>query len=137
MALLYPVFSKAAHSAGLAEAFSAKPYADILKKLFSTRAIIETDLLKISLPQIVENGAAAPITISSNLDNIQRIYILVEKNPTPLAAEFTFSSELAVYITTRIKMAESSHVVIIAEQGNQLLSNQQWVNVVLGGCGSG
>jgi sulfur-oxidizing protein SoxY len=117
--------------------FSPDAYNDILKQLFKDRMIMDSELLKISLPQTAENGSVVPITISSELENIQRLYILVEKNPTPLAVEFSLGATLAVYVTTRIKMAESCHVVVIAEQGDRLLSSRQWVNVVLGGCGSG
>jgi sulfur-oxidizing protein SoxY len=129
--------SKSLYAAWSALDFRTDPYADILKRLFNARSIIDSELLKISLPQTAENGAVVPITVSSDLDNIQRLYILVEKNPTPLAAAFTLSSELAVYLTARIKMAESCHVVVIAEQEGELLRNRQWVNVVLGGCGGG
>ena len=129
--------SKMSSAAWSANHFSPSPYSEILSRLFNDKTITASDLLTIKLPETAENGAVVPITISSDLDNIQRLYILVEKNPTPLAAEFTLSGELAVYLTARIKMAESCHVVVIAEQGELLLRNQQWVNVVLGGCGTG
>ena len=88
-------------------------------------------------PEIAENGAVVPITISSELEQIKRIYIWVEKNPTPLAAEFELDESVAVYITARIKMAESCPVIIIAEQDDRLLRRQQWVKVMQGGCGTG
>ncbi len=138
VALLTALFSRnIAYASWLPLDFSPDTYANILKRLFNDRLIIDSELLKISLPQIAENGSVVPITISSELENIQRLYILVEKNPTPLAAEFSLGAALTVYVTARIKMAESCHVVVIAEQGDRLLSGRQWVNVVLGGCGSG
>jgi sulfur-oxidizing protein SoxY len=129
--------SKISFAAWTSRDFSSNSYDEVIKQLFNSSSFFETEQLKVKLPQTAENGAVVPIIISSELDNIQRLYIMVEKNPTPLTAEFNFSSELAIYVTTRIKMAESSHVIVIAEQGERLLINRQWVNVVLGGCGTG
>lgn len=112
-------------------------FSDSLNRLFNDRPIIDSNFIDISLPEVAENGAAVPITISSELEHIDRIYILIEKNPTPLAAEFELSAMVSVYITARIKMAESCNVVVIARQGSQLLRRQQWVNVMQGGCGTG
>jgi len=138
LALLSSFFStKSAHAAWPAEHFSGDSFSDSLTRLFNIHSITDSGLIKLSLPLVAENGAVVPITISSDLDNIERIFILVEKNPTPLAAEFELSAAVSVYITARIKMAESCNVVIIAQQGASLLRSQQWVNVVQGGCGTG
>lgn len=107
------------------------------RDLFADRTIIDSDAIDIDLPAIAENGAVVPITISSALEQISRIYIWVEKNPTPLAAEFELDDSMAAYLTARIKMAESCNVVVVAEQGRQLLRKQQWVKVMQGGCGTG
>ncbi|AEG00695.1 thiosulfate oxidation carrier protein SoxY [Methylomonas methanica] len=117
--------------------FSKGDFADSFQQLFGDRTIDYSEAIRLVLPEIAENGAVVPITISSDLADIQRLYIWVEKNPTPLAAEVTFDASLAVYLTARIKMAESCHVVVIAQQGEQLLRNQRWVKVMQGGCGTG
>ncbi|MDD1622861.1 MAG: thiosulfate oxidation carrier protein SoxY [Methylococcaceae bacterium] len=108
-----------------------------MTRLFADRSISYNDRINLSLPKIAENGAVVPITISSELDAIDRVYILIERNPTPLAAVFELSSEAMVYLTARIKMAESCNVVVIVRQGERLFKAQQWVNVVMGGCGTG
>ena len=117
--------------------FGKGEFATRFQQLFANRPIIDSDNINISLPEIAENGAVVPITISSELGKIRRIYIWVEKNPTPLAAEFELDESVAVYITARIKMAESCPVIIIAEQDDRLLRSQQWVKVMQGGCGTG
>jgi len=109
----------------------------LFRALFGEQTLIESDDIHVSLPETAENGAVVPITISSELEQISRIYIWVEKNPTPLAAEFELDASMAVYLTARIKMAESCHVVVVAEQGQHLLRKQQWVKVMQGGCGTG
>jgi len=124
-------------AARLTEHFSHEPLQNALDRLFGHQEILDTDQLRLQLPDTAENGAVVPIIISSELQNIQRIYLLVEKNPTPLAAEFELTPWVSVYISARIKMAESCHVLIIAQQESQLFKTRQWVNVVQGGCGTG
>lgn len=129
--------AKFANATRLSQHFSNSEFSTLLDQLFAGETIIDSPEVSISLPDIAENGAVVPITISSALDHINKIYILVEKNPTPLAAEFELSKDVAVYISARIKMAESSHVVVIAQQEDRLLRTQKWVKVMQGGCGTG
>ncbi|QWF69904.1 thiosulfate oxidation carrier protein SoxY [Methylomonas paludis] len=123
-----------ARSAG---AFSTGSYQATLYSLFGEQTVAVSDLVKLQLPAIAEDGAVVPITISSDLDNIEHIWILVEKNPTPLAAELVLTSPALAFMTTRIKMAESCAVVVVVKTPALLLMNQQWVKVMQGGCGTG
>lgn len=107
------------------------------KQVFADQLITDSDAIQINLPTHAENGAVVPITISSQLEDIDCLYIWAEKNPTPLVAEFELAKDVAVHITARIKLAESSHVIVIAKQGQRLLRSLQWVNVMQGGCGTG
>lgn len=129
--------AKAALAAWPASLFAAGDFTSQFQRAYGEQAIRDSDAIRISLPEIAENGAVVPITVSSDLSDIQRLYLWVEKNPTPLAAEIELDASLAVYLTARIKMAESSHVTVIARQGENLLRNRRWVKVMQGGCGTG
>ncbi len=107
------------------------------QQAYADQIITDSPEILVNLPTNAENGAVVPITIQSQLDNIDRVYIWAEKNPTPLVAEFELAKDVAVHITARIKLAESSHVIVIARQDQQLLRNLQWVKVMQGGCGTG
>ncbi len=107
------------------------------KQIFADQIITDSHEVLVKLPSHAENGAVVPITISSQLEDIDRLYIWAEKNPTPLVAEFELARDVAVHITARIKLAESSHVIVIAKQDQRLLRSLQWVNVMQGGCGTG
>ena len=128
---------KVVFAAWSAKHFAPGDFTERFEQVFANLPITDSPDIVINLPDSAENGAVVPITISSDLANIQHLYIWVEKNPTPLAAEFELDASLAVFMTARIKMAESCHVIVIAQQGERLLRNQQWVNVMLGGCGTG
>ena len=129
--------SKRATSAWLAADFASTEFAPQFQKIYAGHSIIDTDDIEISLPDIAENGAVVPITISTQLDNVQRFDIWVEKNPTPLAAKIHFAEGIFAFMTGRIKMAESCHVIVIAQQNQALLRTQKWVKVMQGGCGTG
>jgi len=120
-----------------AEQFASDSFPRQFRKVFADNPVIDSDAINLQLPAVAENGAVVPLTISSDLPDISRIYVWVEKNPTPLAMEIELDAALAVFITARIKMAESCQVIVIAQQDERLLRAQQWVNVMQGGCGTG
>jgi sulfur-oxidizing protein SoxY len=135
--LLLFIVSKCAWANRNSTLFSNQAYADILAQLFPQQPLKDSELIQLHIPEVAENGAMVPLTITSELTDMQRIYVLVEKNPTPLAAEFILSPQVAVQFSARIKMAESCHVVVLAQHGEEVLKTQRWVKVVVGGCGSG
>lgn len=86
-------------------------------------------------PDMAENGAIVQIEVESRIPNTEAIAILVEKNPTPLIANFMFSNGAGPYVVTRIKMAETSELKVIVKAGGQYFSVSKKVEVALGGCG--
>ena len=125
------ISTQSVHAQWLAESFSPNLLDGTVK-----RDIIDTDKIEIKLPKIAGNGAAVPITVSSSLDNIQSISILVEKNPIPLVAKFNLSAELDVFVSARLKMAETSNVIVLVETREGLYRAKEQVKVILGGCGT-
>lgn len=118
-----------------AENFAPGRLNDTLARLFKERKITETDQIEIKIPMIAENGAVVPLTISSSLADVKSLSILVEKNPAPLAARFELAPELDVFVSARIKMAETCNVIVIAETKEALYSARELVKVTIGGCG--
>jgi sulfur-oxidizing protein SoxY len=106
-----------------------------LKDLFRDASILATDQIDIQIPLIAENGAVVPITITSTLNNVRNIYILVEKNPLPLSAKFALAPELEPFVSARLKMAETSDVIVVVETDQALYSARSLVKVTIGGCG--
>jgi sulfur-oxidizing protein SoxY len=65
----------------------------------------------------------------------QQIYIFAEKNPTPLAAIFNFPEGTETMVQTRIKLGQSTDVVVIVKANDKLFTASKEVKVTLGGCG--
>ena len=87
------------------------------------------------IPDIAENGAVVPVTIKTDLENVESISIVVVNNPTPLAASFIMSPRSVPTISVRIKMGESSQVVALVKSGGAVYSTTKEVKVTIGGCG--
>ncbi len=115
-------------------AFGATALADALKYIGAT-GIEESDRIVLKTPEIAENGAIVPIEITSEIGGTQTIYIFAEKNPEPLVASFDFSNGVVPFLSTRIKMGESSKVRIVVKAEGKFFTTAREVKVTIGGCG--
>jgi sulfur-oxidizing protein SoxY len=130
--VLIPI--KAIASVWNVSAFEASKVNAVLTSL-GINQIKETDQIKIVAPDKAENGAVVQIEVKSEIANTESLSILVENNPTPLIANFTFAEGANAFVVTRIKMAETSDVQVIVKVGNQYLSAKKRVEVLENGCG--
>jgi sulfur-oxidizing protein SoxY len=115
-------------------AFEAQKVDGALHGLGISQSGPSRDIVLIA-PDMAENGAIVQIEVESRIPNTEAIAILVEKNPTPLIANFIFSNGADPYVVTRIKMAETSELKAIVKAGGQYFSVTRKVEVALGGCG--
>ena len=116
------------------DAFATKDMAGTVKALGGTTAAESKDIV-ITSPDIAENGAVVPFTISSNLPKTESIALLVEKNPFPLLAHFTLSNGAEGYVNTRFKAGQSSVVKAVVKAGGKTYVASREVKVTIGGCG--
>ncbi|WP_298607695.1 thiosulfate oxidation carrier protein SoxY [uncultured Thiothrix sp.] len=114
--------------------FAAKTLDDVLKMLNAVEAKPSTDV-QIKAPEIAENGAVVPLTVSSSMAGVTGISIVVANNPTPLAATFTLPEGTKAEVSTRIKMAKTSEVLALVQTKEGLFSAKQEIKVTIGGCG--
>ena len=118
-----------------AAAFKAKTVEDVLKVLDSEQAPEESSMVKLSAPDVADNGALVPIGVETSLPATE-LAILVQKNPGPLAALFKLPPGTESYVMTRVKMNESSRVYALAKVDGRWLMTSKEVMVTLGGCGA-
>ncbi len=115
-------------------AFDAKVLAETLKSIGASAAA-ESDQIVLKAPEIAENGAIVPVEITSKLPGTQAIYVVADKNPQPLVAIFDVAPGLEPYISTRIKMGESSRVRALVKANGKFYLASHEVKVTIGGCG--
>lgn len=124
-----------AQSAWNQGAFTAKGVDAVVKGLGGSAPTPTKDISWGSTPEIAENGAVVPISIESKIPKTESISILVEKNPSSLTASFTIPPGTDPYVSTRVKMSETSMVhALIKADGKYYLASRE-IKVTLGGCG--
>src|SRR4051812_6490815 len=130
---LTPAFA-AANDKYPEDAFKQKSSDDAIKLLYGKTAE-PSDKIKLDAPEIAENGAVVPISISSTLADVTSISILVAENPNALVASYRIPAGTMSNVANRLKMAKSSNVIAVVEAGGKLYSATKEVKVTVGGCG--
>jgi len=116
------------------KAFLSTDVGQALTGLLGTDRTIRSEEIILKVPEIAENGAAVPVTISTTLENVESISIVVEKNPRPLVATFELMSRALPEISSRVKMAETSRVMAVVKTDTGIYSLSKDVKVTIGGC---
>ena len=130
---LMPAFA-AANDKYPEDAFKQKNSDDAIKSLYGKTAEA-SDKVKLDAPEIAENGAVVPISVSSTLADVTSISILVVENPNALAASYKIPAGTLPSVANRLKMARTSNVIAVVEAGGKLYSATKEVKVTVGGCG--
>ena len=123
-----------AHAEWKKAAFEAKTLDEALAAL-GISAPENSAAIHLSVPEIAENGAVVPVTVASSLARIEQISILVDKNPNVLAAHFIIPEGTEGFITTRVKMGQTSMVIALVKAEGKFYRVSKEVKVTAGGCG--
>ncbi len=115
-------------------AFDAKTLADAVKAMGGA-APAESKDIQINSPDIAENGAVVPFTVSSKIPKTEQVAILVEKNPNIVAASFNIPDGTEPWVNTRVKMGQTSNVIALVKADGKFYYTSKEVKVTLGGCG--
>lgn len=94
----------------------------------------DSNLVSLDVPETAENGAMVPVTVESRFPRTEQIAILVEKNPTALVENLTIAEGTEGYISTRIKMAQTSSVIALVKADGKFYKAVKEVKVTAGGC---
>jgi sulfur-oxidizing protein SoxY len=116
-------------------AFEAKDSNAALEASLGSSSTTESADIKLKAPDIAENGAVVPVTVTSSIANTEAISIVVAENATPLAATFNLGATTNGFVSTRIKMGKTSDVTAVVKAGGKLYSTSKNVKVTIGGCG--
>jgi len=120
------------------KAFDAEATDAVTQELYGADQPEESSAITIKGPDIAENGAVVPISVSADIPNVDSVAILVANNPSPLAATFEFPtpSASAVNVGTRIKMGKTSPLIaLVRADGKLYTATSGEIKVTIGGCG--
>ena len=117
------------------DAFAQKTEADAITALYAGKTPETSDKISLDAPEIAENGAVVPVSVSTTLPDVTSISIVVSENPFPLAASYPISSGTSPMVANRLKMAKTSKVIALVASGGGVFSASKEVKVTVGGCG--
>jgi sulfur-oxidizing protein SoxY len=115
-------------------AFETKSLADTIKALGGVSAAESKDIT-ITAPDIAENGAVVPVAVASAIPKTESISILVEKNPSVLAASFMIPAGTDPSVGTRVKLGQTSNVFALVRADGKFFMAAKEIKVTIGGCG--
>ena len=117
-------------------AFEAKSVSAAMSAISGTDTAAGSTDIVIKAPDIAENGAVVPVKIDARkISGVTSIALIVEKNPTPLVANFKLGKSTLAFVSTRIKMGKTSNVIAVVSNGGKVTSARKEVKVTIGGCG--
>ena len=116
------------------DAFRQKSDADAIKSLYG-RAAEPSDKVKLDAPEIAENGAVVPISVTTTLAGVRSISFFASENPNALAASYVIPEGTVPNVANRLKLAKTCNVIAIVESEGKLFSATREVKVTVGGCG--
>jgi sulfur-oxidizing protein SoxY len=125
---------------------AAEPKPDIWDKvrtsLFAGRPISEQAdaVIELDAPVRAEDAATVPIAIRTKLPQskdayVKKVYLVIDHNPSPLGAVFTFAPDSGrADLETRVRIEEYTHVRAIAELSDGKLYMASRYVKASGGC---
>lgn len=117
------------------KAFMSTNYKEVMKMIDGADTA-ESGHVTIQAPDIAENGAVVPVTMSSDLDNVVSLTLYTPQNPFPLNSTYEFSHGALPYVSFRIKLAKTMPITAVARTADgKLYSATKQVKVTIGGCG--
>ena len=134
VALPAPTVFAAANDKYPENAFKQKDSKEAIRLLYG-RTAEPSDKIKLDAPEIAENGAVVPISVSTSLADVTSVAFVVPENPNVLAAYYKIPQGTMPNVANRLKMAKTSNVTVIVEAGGRLFSATKEVKVTVGGCG--
>ena len=101
---------------------------------------IDGKIVALKAPKRAEDAATVPVQIKTGLSQskdryIQKLYLFIDANPSPVAAIFTFTPESGrADIDTRVRIEAYSHMRAVAEMNDGKLFMATHYIKAAGGC---
>ena len=115
-------------------AFITTERQQVLTELFGEQLIEPSELIQIQLDKRVESGDRVTIEVSTSLEKVESISLLLDNNPHPLAANIRFEEIATPFLATRLRLHGSSEITAIIKTADGLYSHQKSIRVLVSGC---
>lgn len=105
------------------------------ERLFENAAVVFDPAVHVLIPDIAENQRVFPVTVDARaLPDVERILILADLNPIPVAIDYT-TRTAAPFVATRIKLDQRTPVraAVLTRDGVWHVAGT-WIDAAGGGC---
>lgn len=121
---------------------NALSYDKAVAAITGGKAVVDSDKVSLTVPEIAENGAVVPVKINvespmTETDYVKAIHVLSTKNGNSRCADVMLTPMNAKgYFATRVKLGGTQDVVALVEMSDgSFLRAAKPVKVTIGGCG--
>jgi sulfur-oxidizing protein SoxY len=128
-------------TSGRADTATDDPWPELARQIFQDRAIFDgSGLIALAMPYRAEDAAVVPLSVRTALPSgdtrrVTALTIVIDQNPSPVAATFTFGSKAAVSaISTRVRVDSYTNVHAVAELNDGKLYVVKTFVKAAGGC---
>ncbi len=117
------------------------PWPQLAQQVFKNRMLADgTGLIALDMPYRAEDAAVVPLTVRATLPAgdkryVKALTIVIDQNPSPVAASFTFGAKADVSaISTRVRVNSYTNVHAVAELSDGKLYMVKRYVKAAGGC---
>jgi sulfur-oxidizing protein SoxY len=115
---------------------------DAIKAITDGKELKESDTIKLTVPEIAENGAVVPVKVEvkspmSEKEHVKSIHVLNSKNSNSRCADIMLTpANDKAYFSTRVKLAETQEIIaLVALSDGTFMKAGKSIKVTIGGCG--
>lgn len=111
--------------------------APALMQTLGATSAMPSDAIDILTNEIAEAPSLVPIQVRSRLPQTESMTIVLENNPTPLAARYRLLGQMDPVLSTRVRIPKTTPIHVIVQAGGKTYRASKVVKVTRGGCGDG
>ncbi len=121
---LSPRIARAAWSR---EAFTEPNIAKAVQLALGKDKGIRSSDIFVDAPDYLKKPSIVEVTVSTSIQKVDSIAILVSENLLPLAAMYTLPEGTEPFVTTRLDIHRSTEVIAVVRSGRRLYSNYRQI----------
>ena len=113
-----------------------------IKAIAGDKEVKESDKIKLTVPEIAENGAVVPVKVEvkspmTEKEYVKSIHVLNSKNSNARCGDVMLTPKNGKgYFSTRVKLAETQELItIVGLSDGTFMKAGKSVKVTIGGCG--
>lgn len=94
--------------------WAATPFDEAWHALLGGARAELSDDIRLELPELAEDGAQVPLTLSVAREDVEALFVLAEMNPVPLLASVELAADALPFLAARIRLNGNGVVWAVA-----------------------